>query len=106
MKLDSTFAAVVTGAASGLGEATARMLAAQGVKVALLDMNAERGAAVAGEIGGLFVACDVTSEASVEAALAAARAAHGRTHPGQLRRHRARPPRRLEEARHRRARRP
>ena len=41
MKLDESMAAIVTGAASGLGEATARMLAAQGAKVALLDMNAE-----------------------------------------------------------------
>lgn len=77
MKLDSSLAAIVTGAASGLGEATARMLAAQGVKVAILDMNAERGAAIAAEIGGVFCACDVTSDDSVDAALAAARKAHG-----------------------------
>lgn len=77
MKLDSSLAAVVTGGASGLGEATGRMLAAQGVKVALFDLNAERGQAIAAEIGALFVACDVTSEASVDEALAKARAAHG-----------------------------
>ena len=77
MKLDSSFAAIVTGGASGLGEATARMLAGQGVKVALLDLNAERGEAIAKEIGGIFAACDVTSEASVDEALAKARAAHG-----------------------------
>lgn len=77
MKLDSSIAAVVTGGASGLGEATARRLAAQGVRVALLDLNEERGRMVAGEIGGIFCKTDVTSEASVEAALAAARAAHG-----------------------------
>ena len=77
MKLDSSIAAVVTGGASGLGEGTARMLAGHGVKVTILDMNAERGTEVAREIGGLFVACDVTSEASVDAALTAARAAHG-----------------------------
>ena len=77
MKLDATMSAIVTGGASGLGEGTARMLAAQGVKVALLDMNAERGEAVAAEIGALFCACDVTQDSSVDAALARARAAHG-----------------------------
>jgi NAD(P)-dependent dehydrogenase (short-subunit alcohol dehydrogenase family) len=77
MKLDKLMAAVVTGGASGLGEATARMLGAHGVKVAILDMNAERGEAVAKEIGGLFCRTDVTDEASVDAALQAARAAHG-----------------------------
>lgn len=77
MKLDNTMAAVVTGGASGLGEATARMLAAQGVKVALFDMNAERGAQIAAEIGGLFCTVDVTSDVSVDAGLAMARAAHG-----------------------------
>ncbi|MEN5084665.1 SDR family NAD(P)-dependent oxidoreductase [Bosea sp. TWI1241] len=77
MKLDSSLAAIVTGGASGLGEGTARMLAAQGVKVALLDLNAERGEAIAAEIGGVFCRCDVTSEDSVDAALAQARAAHG-----------------------------
>ena len=77
MKLDSSLAAIVTGGASGLGEGTARMLADQGVKVALLDLNAERGEAIAAEIGGVFCRCDVTSEDSVDAALAQARAAHG-----------------------------
>jgi NAD(P)-dependent dehydrogenase (short-subunit alcohol dehydrogenase family) len=77
MKLDSSLSAVVTGGASGLGEATARMLAAQGVKVALLDLNAERGEALASETGGLFCACDVTTDASVDEALTKARAAHG-----------------------------
>ena len=76
MKLDSSLAAIVTGGASGLGEATARMLAGQGVKVALLDLNAERGEAIAQEIGGVFALCDVTSEASVDEAFAKARAAH------------------------------
>jgi len=69
--------AIVTGGASGLGEATARGLAAAGAKVAILDMNAERGQRVAAEIGGVFAACDVTSEASVDAALTAAASAHG-----------------------------
>lgn len=77
MKLTSDIAAVVTGAASGLGEATARALAARGVRVAVFDMNAERGAAVAAEIGGVFAMVDVTDDASVDAGLAAARAAHG-----------------------------
>ena len=77
MKLEAGMAAVVTGAASGLGEATARMLAVHGVKVALFDTNAERGEQVAAEIGGLFCACDVTSDSSVESSLAKARAAHG-----------------------------
>ena len=77
MRLDSTIAAVVTGGASGLGEATARKLAGHGAKVAILDMQRERGAAVAAEIGALFCEADVTNEASIDAALAAARAAHG-----------------------------
>jgi len=77
MKLDSSIAAVVTGGASGLGEGTARALAALGVKVALFDMNAERGEAVAGEIGGLFCKVDVTSDAEVVAAFDKARATHG-----------------------------
>ncbi|MBX9911740.1 MAG: SDR family NAD(P)-dependent oxidoreductase [Beijerinckiaceae bacterium] len=77
MKLDSSLSAIVTGGASGLGEATARMLASHGVRVALLDLNAARGEAVAAEIGGVFCACDVTSDASVDEALAKARSAQG-----------------------------
>jgi len=77
MKLDSTISAVVTGAASGLGEATARALAARGVKVAVFDMNRERGEQVAGEIGGVFCECNVTSDQSVADAFARAREAHG-----------------------------
>ena len=77
MKLDGSISAVVTGGASGLGEATARALAAQGVKVALFDMNAERGEQVAREIGGLFCSVDVTSDEGVAAGFAKARAAHG-----------------------------
>jgi NAD(P)-dependent dehydrogenase (short-subunit alcohol dehydrogenase family) len=77
MKLDSTTAAVVTGGASGLGEATARRLAGAGAKVAILDLQRERGEKVAAEIGGLFCETDVTSEPSIDAALAAARKAHG-----------------------------
>ena len=52
MELNSSIAAVITGGASGLGEATARALAAKGVKVALLDMNKTKGEAVAAELGG------------------------------------------------------
>ncbi|NOR64268.1 MAG: SDR family NAD(P)-dependent oxidoreductase [Rhodobacteraceae bacterium] len=62
--------AVVTGGASGLGEATARMLAAAGAQVAVFDMNGERGAAVAAEIGGSFHMVDVSDAASVAAGLA------------------------------------
>ena len=65
MKLDSSIAAVVTGGASGLGEATARLLASHGVKVALFDVNVERGEGLAQELGGVFCAVDVTSDAAV-----------------------------------------
>ena len=77
MQIDNSIAAIVTGGASGLGEATARMLRSKGAKVAILDMQEERGKAVAAEIGAIFQRCDVTDEASVDAALAAARAANG-----------------------------
>lgn len=76
MKLAGT-AAVVTGAASGLGAATARALAKEGVKVAIFDMNAEKGEALAAEIGGVFCNVNVTSDESVDAGFAKARAAHG-----------------------------
>ncbi|SLJ86671.1 SDR family oxidoreductase [Novosphingobium mathurense] len=77
MKLDSSVSAVVTGAASGLGAATARALAAKGVRVAIFDLNAEAGEALAAEIGGVFCAVDVTDDASVDAGFGKARAAHG-----------------------------
>jgi NAD(P)-dependent dehydrogenase (short-subunit alcohol dehydrogenase family) len=77
MKLDNSVAAVVTGGASGLGEATARALAAQGVKVAIFDMNEAAGQKVAGEIGGVFCKVNVTSDAEVDAGFEKARAAHG-----------------------------
>ena len=77
MKLDHTIAAVITGGASGLGAATARRLASQGVKVALFDLNAEAGETLAKEIGGVFCKVDVTSEDQVDAGFAKARAAHG-----------------------------
>lgn len=70
-------AAIVTGAASGLGEATARALAAAGANVALLDFNLEGAEQVASEIGGLAVKCDVSSASSAEAAVALAAAEHG-----------------------------
>jgi NAD(P)-dependent dehydrogenase (short-subunit alcohol dehydrogenase family) len=70
-------AAVVTGAASGLGEATARELASRGAKVAVLDRDAARGAKVANEIGGTFCEVDVTSDEKVATAFAIARDAHG-----------------------------
>ncbi|MFT4934220.1 MAG: NAD(P)-dependent dehydrogenase (short-subunit alcohol dehydrogenase family) [Pseudoalteromonas distincta] len=77
MKLDSSVAAVVTGGASGLGEATVRALAAHGVKVAIFDMNADKGEAVAKDVGGVFCKVDVTDDATVEAGFEKARAAHG-----------------------------
>ncbi|WP_298835648.1 SDR family NAD(P)-dependent oxidoreductase [uncultured Piscinibacter sp.] len=70
-------AAIVTGGASGLGAATARELARQGAKVAVLDRNAEGAAAVAAEIGGIGVGCDICDTDSVLAALESARALHG-----------------------------
>lgn len=69
--------ALVTGAGSGLGEATARMLAARGARVAVFDRDAEKGRAVAEAIGGLACAGDVTSEADVNAALDVVTAAQG-----------------------------
>jgi NAD(P)-dependent dehydrogenase (short-subunit alcohol dehydrogenase family) len=77
MKLDSSIAAVVTGGASGLGEATTRALAAQGVKVAIFDMNEAKGEEVAKDVGGIFCKCNVTSDEEVDAAFAKAREAHG-----------------------------
>lgn len=77
MKLDHSIAALVTGGASGLGEATARHLSNSGVRVAVLDLNEERGAHVAGEIDGIFCRTDVTDDGSVRDALARAREAHG-----------------------------
>jgi NAD(P)-dependent dehydrogenase (short-subunit alcohol dehydrogenase family) len=70
-------AAIVTGGASGLGGATARLLASKGAKVAIFDLNAEVGQATAQEIGGLFLPVDVSDEASVTDAIAKAEAAHG-----------------------------
>jgi NAD(P)-dependent dehydrogenase (short-subunit alcohol dehydrogenase family) len=77
MIINSSTAAVVTGGASGLGRATAQALAAAGVKVAIFDVNQAQGEQVAQDIGGLFCQVDITSEDSVVAGFAKARAAHG-----------------------------
>ncbi len=77
MQLGSSISAVITGGASGLGAATARRLAANGVKVALFDLNVEKGEALAAELGGVFCRVDVTSDDQVDAAFAKARAAIG-----------------------------
>ena len=63
---------IVTGGASGLGEGTARMLAAKGGKVVIADMQAEKGEAIAKDIGGAFVKCDVSNEADGQAVVAKA----------------------------------
>ena len=70
-------AAIVTGGGSGLGAATARALASAGARVAVLDLDETNGAVVAGEIGGVFAACDVADGKSAAEALTAAREAHG-----------------------------
>jgi len=70
-------AAIVTGGASGLGAATARMLAEAGAKVTILDVNHKAAAEVAGAINGLALDCDVTDSAAAEQALAKAAADHG-----------------------------
>ncbi len=76
MKIDS-MAAIVTGGGSGLGAAAARELASAGAKVALLDIDEAAVRAEAAAIGGVGFACDVGDAASAEAAVAAAREAHG-----------------------------
>ena len=79
MKLDSSISAVVTGGASGLGEATVRALVARGVKVAIFDLDrqSDRGAALEKELGVTFCAVNVTSDAEVDAGFEKARAANG-----------------------------
>lgn len=70
-------AAVVTGGASGLGKATAQMLAEHGAKVAIFDLNEEGGRATAEALGGIFIAANIADDASVTAGLEAAERAHG-----------------------------
>lgn len=77
MQLDNTITAVVTGGASGLGAATARLLASHGVKVGLFDLNEEKGEAMAAEIGGVFARVNVTSDEEVDAGFAKVRGALG-----------------------------
>ena len=77
MKLSSDISAVITGGASGLGAATAKRLASHGVKVALFDLNEEKGEALAKELGGVFCKVNVTDEASVDAGFEKSRAAIG-----------------------------
>ncbi|HEV3211774.1 MAG TPA: SDR family NAD(P)-dependent oxidoreductase [Acidimicrobiales bacterium] len=71
MELTNT-SAVITGGASGLGESTARLLAKRGVRVLLADLNAEKGEALATELGGAFSSCDVTDTDQAIAAIEAA----------------------------------
>jgi NAD(P)-dependent dehydrogenase (short-subunit alcohol dehydrogenase family) len=68
MRLDG-IGALVAGGASGLGEATARDLAARGARVTITDLNEERGGPLADELGGAFVAADVTDESQLQAAV-------------------------------------
>ncbi|MCH9826170.1 MAG: SDR family NAD(P)-dependent oxidoreductase [Gammaproteobacteria bacterium] len=77
MELNSGISAIITGGASGLGEATARALASHGVKVALFDMNEDKGTALANELGGVFCKVNVTDDADAAAGFAKARAANG-----------------------------
>jgi len=77
MKLDASVSAIVTGGASGLGEATVRALRAAGVKVAIFDLNEKVGPATAEKTGSLYCAVNVTDEASVDAGFVKARAANG-----------------------------
>jgi NAD(P)-dependent dehydrogenase (short-subunit alcohol dehydrogenase family) len=77
MEIWSGQAAIVTGGASGLGAATARALAAEGMRVAVFDLNADAGEALAQEIGGRFERVDVTDPARVAAGVAAVEAALG-----------------------------
>src|SRR5437868_15124701 len=76
MELNSSVSAVVTGGASGLGEATVRALASQGVMIAIFDMQKEKGEKVASEIGGVFCEVNVTNDDSVAAGFKRAREAN------------------------------
>ncbi len=76
MELESKVS-IITGAASGIGSATARAFAKQGARVVVADRNAEGATAVAGEIGGLAVACDVGQEADINRLVARAQDEYG-----------------------------
>lgn len=71
MELDGA-GVIIAGGASGLGEASARVLAARGARVLIADLNEQRGTALAQELGGAFALTDVTDETAVEQAVAAA----------------------------------
>ena len=75
MDITSDKVFIVTGGASGLGEGTVRMLAGQGAKVVIADLQVEKGQALAAEVGGVFVKCDVSQESDAQAAVAAASSA-------------------------------
>jgi NAD(P)-dependent dehydrogenase (short-subunit alcohol dehydrogenase family) len=77
MEINNQKAAIISGGGSGLGAATARALAARGVKVALLDINPDAAKVVAAEIGGIAIRCDVTSAQSATQAVAEAASIHG-----------------------------
>ncbi len=77
MKLNADISAIITGGASGLGEAVARNLAEGGARVCLFDLAEDKGAALALELGGTFVRVDVSDPASVDAGFKAAREAQG-----------------------------
>jgi NAD(P)-dependent dehydrogenase (short-subunit alcohol dehydrogenase family) len=77
MKLDSSISAIVTGGASGLGEATVRALRAHDVKVAIFDLNEKIGPVTGEKTGSLYCSVNVVDEASVDAGFAAARKANG-----------------------------
>ena len=76
----SNKSAVITGAGSGMGAATARFLAKKGVKLALLDMQTDKVEEIAEEVGGLAFTCDVRDETQVRNALLAAKEQHGTAH--------------------------
>jgi NAD(P)-dependent dehydrogenase (short-subunit alcohol dehydrogenase family) len=75
MDITSDKVFIVTGGASGLGEGTVRMLAGQGAKVVIADLQVEKGQALAAEVGGVFVKCDVSQESDAQTAVAAATSA-------------------------------
>ena len=89
-RMDITGAsALVTGAASGIGAAVARQLAAKGAKVVVADVQADKGDALAADIGGAFAQVDVTDTEQIKAAVEMAGELGPLPRPGQLRRHRS-----------------